>query len=198
MDTKLLFERAKEAGVLEIEVPFDKQRIEECSAFSYYHAKKYICIRLPFFYKELVRMMCHGEIAYSRKYAGTSECDSYTGRIYLGRNDTIQDDLRLVHEFIDHMSLKPVQTNYDINQKALLRELFSEALSIGVELDFVDKLTDDRLSDDAQKAEVNYMVDAKERALKVKVEMFLIDAYLKHGELNEDIIKNAIKEKEVI
>ena len=34
----------------------------------------------------------------------------------------------------------------------------------------------------------------KECALKVKVEMFLIDLYLKHGGLSEDIIKSAIKE----
>lgn len=181
-------------GVYNTDVPFEKQTMEECNAFSFYQAKKYVCVRLPFFYKELVRMMSHGEILYSRKYAGNSECDTYTGRIYLGRNDTIQDDLSFVHEFMDHMSLKPVQTNYDINQKALLRDLFSEALSIGVELDFADKITEDNLSDDAMKAEVNYMVDAKEHALKIKVEMFLIDVYLKHGELTEDIIKNAIKE----
>lgn len=181
-------------GVLETNIEFEKQEFSECNVFAYHNARKYICNRLTLFYRELVRMMSNGEVHYSRNFAGNASCDNYTGELWLGRSDTIQDDLFFVHEFIHHMNLKPINDNPEVDQKNLLRSLFGEALSIAAELDFVDKLEDDKLKKDAVKAEVNYSLMIKECALKVKVEMFLIDLYLKHGGLCEDIIKSAIKE----
>lgn len=181
-------------GVLETNIEFEKQEFSECNVFAYHNARKYICNRLTLFYRELVRMMSNGEVHYSRNFAGNASCDNYTGELWLGRSDTIQDDLFFVHEFIHHMNLKPINDNPEVDQKNLLRSLFGEALSIAAELDFVDKLEDDKLKKDAVKAEVNYSLMIKECALKVKVEMFLIDLYLKHGGLSEDIIKSAIKE----
>ena len=181
-------------GVLETNIEFEKQEFSECNVFAYHNARKYICNRLTLFYRELVRMMSNGEVHYSRNFAGNASCDNYTGELWLGRSDTIQDDLFFVHEFIHHMNLKPINDNPEVDQKNLLRSLFGEALSIAAELDFVDKLEDDKLKKAAVKAEVNYSLMIKECALKVKVEMFLIDLYLKHGGLSEDIIKSAIKE----
>lgn len=179
-------------GVLDIPV-FEKQEYSECNVGSFYNAKMYIYNRLPLFYRELVRMMENGEIHYSRKYGDIAECDNYTGELWLGRNYTIQDDIFFVHEFLHHMNLKPIKMNPDVNQNCLLRNLFGEVLSIAIELDFVDKLDDEKLKRDAIKTEMNYTSIVKECALKVKVELFLIDLYLKYGELSEDIIKNEIK-----
>lgn len=193
-----LFKLAKDLmpivdGVIATLVSFEQQKLSECNVFSFHNCEKYIKERLPLFYGEFLKMKRFGEIHYSRNFAGNASCDNYTGELWLGREDTIQDDLFMIHEFMHHMNLKPINNNKDVNQKVLLKELFGESLSIMGELDFTENLNDEKLKQDAYRADANRILMCRDCAVKVKVEMFLLDLYMKHGELNEEIIKSEIE-----
>lgn len=193
-----LFKTAKELmpivdGVIATPISFEQQKLSECNVFSFHNCEKYIRERLPLFYKEFLRMKRDGELHYSRSFAGNASCDNYTGELWLGREDTIQDDLFMIHEFMHHMNLKPINKNKDVNQNVLLRELFGESLSIMGELDFGSTIEDEKLKQDLIRAEANNMLVCKDCAVKVKVELFLLELFIKYGELSEEIIKAEIE-----
>lgn len=183
-------------GVLSIPVNMEEQPFSEVNTFSFLNAERFIVDTNPIFCREFYRMKRNGEIHTSRQFSGNASCDSYTGELWLGRSDTVQDDLFMIHEFIHHLNLKPINENKDINQKNVLRTLFGESLSIFGELNYVDSIKEDNLRNDARKREVQLVLQAEGCAKKFKVEMFLIDLYKKHGMLNEEIIKEAIAQCE--
>ena len=183
-------------GVLEIPVNIEEQQFSEVNTFSFLNAERFLTNTNPIFCREYYRMKRNGEIHTSRNFSGIASCDLYTGELWLGRSDTVQDDLFMVHEFIHHLNLLPINQNKDVDQKNVLRTLFGESLSMFGELNYASSIKEDNLRKDAQKREVQIMSDAYDCAKKFKVEMFLIDLYKKHGELSEEIIKEAIAQCE--
>lgn len=181
-------------GVLSIPVNMDQQSFSEVNTFSFLNAERYLLDTNPIISRELIRMKKNGEIHTSREFSGNASCCNYTGELWLGRSDTIQDDLFFIHEFMHHLNLKPINENKDIDQKNVLRTLFGEALSMFGELDYASKINEDNLKKDAKKREVQIILDAHDSAKKFKVELFLIELYKKHGLLSEDIIKTEIAE----
>lgn len=179
-------------GVLNIPINFEFKGFSEVNTFSFLNAEKFLCDTNPIIARELVRMKRNGEIHTSREFSGNAECCNYTGQLWLGRSDTVQDDLFYVHEFMHHLNLKPTNYNMGINQKNVLRSLFGESLSMFGELHYANQIKEENLRKDAQNREAQIMIDAYTQAKKFKVELFLIDLYQKNGTLSEDIIKNAI------
>ena len=47
--------------------------------------------------------------------------------MWLGRSDTVQDDLFMVHEFIHHLNLLPVNQNKDVEIKIELNNQKAES-----------------------------------------------------------------------
>lgn len=181
-------------GVLEIPVNIEKQEFSEVNTFSFLNAERFIADTNPIFCRELFRMKRNGEIHTSRKFSGNASCDAYNGELWLGRSDTVQDDLFMVHEFIHHLNLIPINKDSEVNQKNVLRTLFGESLSIFGELNYADTIKEDNLRKDARKREVQLILDSYDCAKKFKVEMFLIDLYKKYGTLSEEVIKKEISQ----
>ena len=158
---------------------------------SYHIAFNYIKENHPKYFPELIRMFSMNEIHIGNYSCDNASCDSYTGEIWLGKNQTILDDLNLVHEFFHHMNLIPI--NSDKNQKkSITRDLFGESISIAAQLDFSKKIIENDLKQDAVNFEINYINDCILCSKRIRVELILIEIYKKHGKINDELIKKYI------
>lgn len=155
------------------------------------YANSYIERKHPNYTSELFQMWNTGRIHIANYKSDNASCDSYTGDIWLGLNETILDDLYLVHEFFHHQNLIPINDN-SVKKEGFTRELFGESISIMSQLDFINDMPDDELRVDSKTLEIDYINDCSNSAKKIKVELALIDIYKINGTLTEELIQNYI------